>query len=82
MRSIEDHNGVTWDVAVGKESYGAMVLLFFRRRDNDIRRLPIEVGSRLEAERLLRTMSDEALALKLETALPWRDASSSSRQGG
>lgn len=74
MRSIEDHAGVTWDVAVGKASYGSMALLFSRRGDEDVRRCSIEASSRLEAERLLGAFDAETLRSKLAEASPLDDA--------
>ena len=74
MRSIEDRAGVTWDVAVGKESYGSMVLFFFRRGDDEVRRVAIEASSRMEAERLLYAFDLESLRLKLESASDTGDA--------
>ncbi len=68
MRSIEDRAGVTWDVAVGKESYGSMVLFFSRRGDDEVRRATIEANSRLEAERMLYAFDLESLRSKLESA--------------
>lgn len=68
MRSIEDRSGVTWDVAVGKESYGGMVLFFCRRGEHEVRRLAIEANSRLEAERMLYAFDPESLRSKLESA--------------
>ncbi len=68
MRSIEDHAGVVWDVAVGKESYGAMVLLFFRRGDDEIRRISIDASSRLEAEGMVRALDADALRSRLAAA--------------
>lgn len=68
MRSIKDHTGATWDVVVGKESYGSMVLFFSRRGDDEVRRLSFEASSRLEAERMLRTLDAEALRSRLGVA--------------
>jgi len=68
MRSIQDQAGVTWDVAVGKESYGNMVLLFSRRDHDEVRRVEIGANSRLEAERMLRAFDSEALRSRLAAA--------------
>ena len=68
MRSIEDHAGVTWDVAVGKESYGSMVLLFSRRGQREVRRVSIAASSRLQAERMLHDFDRDALRSKLDAA--------------
>ncbi len=73
MRSIEDHSGATWDVAVGKESYGNMVLFFSRRGGREVRRVTIEANSRLEAERMLRSLETESLRSKLSASRPLRD---------
>lgn len=68
MRSIQDLAGATWDVAVGKESYGSMVLLFSRLGNEEVRRCAIEASSRLEAERMLSAFSLETLRSKLSAA--------------
>ncbi|MDH3316657.1 MAG: hypothetical protein OER43_12955 [Gammaproteobacteria bacterium] len=68
MRSIQDQAGITWDVAVGKESYGSMVLFFSRLGNAEVRRCPIEASSRLEAERMLSAFSQETLRSKLTAA--------------
>ncbi|MDX1528308.1 MAG: hypothetical protein R3337_06740 [Gammaproteobacteria bacterium] len=68
MRSIEDQTGVVWDVAVGKESYGSMVLLFFRRDDDEIRRISIDANSRLEAEAMMRALDADDLRSRLLAA--------------
>jgi hypothetical protein len=68
MRSILDQAGITWDVAVGKESYGNMVLLFSRRDHEEVRRVEIGAKSRLEAERMLRALDPDALRSKLSAA--------------
>jgi hypothetical protein len=71
MRSILDQAGVTWDVAVGKESYGNMVLLFSRRDHEEVRRAEISASSRLEAERMLRAFDPDSLRSKLAAASAW-----------
>lgn len=73
MRTINDPAGEAWDVAVGKESYGTMVLLFSRRGAPEVLRLPVDANSRLEAERLLQALSVGALREKLEQAAPMKD---------
>lgn len=75
MRSILDQAGVTWDVAVGKESYGNMVLLFSRRDHEEIRRAEIGANSRLEAERMLSAFDLDSLRAKLAAAIAVERAS-------
>ncbi len=81
MRSIDDSAGVTWDVAVGKESYGSMVLLFSRRGSREMRRVSIEANSRLEAERMLSAYDAQALRSKLDAAAPVSELSPANRRG-
>lgn len=73
MRTIEDRSGAAWDVAVGKESYGTMVLLFSRRGARNVRRITVDAISRMQAETLLRELSTVALLEKLDHAEPISD---------
>jgi hypothetical protein len=57
MRTIEQADGTVWDVAVGKESYSGLVLLFTPRRGAGVwRRAMPEWSTQPEAEDALRTM--------------------------
>jgi hypothetical protein len=64
MRSVENHSAIAWDVSVGKESHGSILLLFSSRGDEEVRRLEIEASSRPEAERVLGALEPESLRSK------------------
>lgn len=55
-------------MAVGKESYGNMVLLFSCRDHGELRRLEIGANSRLDAERMLREYDADSLRSRLAAA--------------
>ena len=74
MRSLTDECGVRWDVAVGKESYGNLVLLFSRADSDMVLRATIAAASRLEAERTLRNANLDELRRLLSDASPWTPA--------
>jgi|GEM_PF-2952837 len=62
MRTIEQADGTVWDVAVGKESYSGLVLLFTPRRGAGVwRRAMPEWSTQPEAEDALRAMEDALL---------------------
>lgn len=71
MRTIADSQGRDWDVTVGKESYGTLVLIFALRPGGDIRRAELQALNALEAERELGAMSDAELREELGRAAPW-----------
>ena len=71
MRSFTDHDGKHWDVTVGKESYGNLVLLFAERRGNAIRKRLMDAHTHLDAARELEEMTDRELADRLQDAVPW-----------
>lgn len=72
MRSFTDEQGRHWEVAVGKESYGTLVLLFTARRNGELRRAALGSASRVEAEGELAGLSEDALRTQLAAAEPWR----------
>ncbi|MFP4131819.1 hypothetical protein [Thiohalospira sp.] len=62
MRTIEQADGTLWEVAVGKESYSGLVLLFTPRRGAGVWRRPMpEWSTQTEAEDALRAMGDARL---------------------
>ena len=77
MLSMSDERGILWDVAVGKESYGAMVFLFSCADSDIVLRHAVTASSRLEAEQALRDLSVEELRQLLRDASPWVPAAAS-----
>jgi hypothetical protein len=74
MRLIEDAEGRSWDVMVGRESWGALALIFSLRGDNENRTVPIAAETLRDAERELAALTDDDLRLRLADSRPW-DAS-------
>ena len=73
MRQLVDELGRRWFVAVGKQSYGALVLLFDRRGATDVRECQLEAPSRVAAERELAALDETQLLEHLHRARPWGD---------
>lgn len=72
MKSFTDDSGREWDVLVGRESWGAPVLLFSARRGGENRTLPLAAETRLDAEQLLEGLSDGDLRDRLKASDPWK----------
>ncbi len=72
MKSFTDDSGREWDVLVGRESWGAPVLLFSARRGGENRTLPLAAETRLDAEQLLEGLSDGDLRDRLKDSDPWK----------
>ncbi|NIR31618.1 MAG: hypothetical protein GWN84_20365 [Gammaproteobacteria bacterium] len=68
MRSFVDDRGRSWQVVVGKESYGCLVLLFSVEGGGEMRRLMLAAASRLEAESQLVRSTEEELRAWLREA--------------
>lgn len=71
MRSFIDSAGNAWDVAVGKESYGNLVLLFAPREDGTVRKTVMDANSLIDAERELSHLSELELQRRLEHSEDW-----------
>lgn len=71
MRSFEDHAGRQWQVAVGKASYGSLMLLFSAQSGDDMRTSPLSASTHLDAEAELRALDDDELRSRLDDAEPW-----------
>jgi hypothetical protein len=72
MREIMDAGGRRWDVVVGKESWGTLVVLFSPRSEGPARKSTLRAETALDAERELADMSEEELRSRLATSEPWR----------
>lgn len=62
MRAYLDPGGRTWDVLVSKASYGQFHILFAARDEHEVRRVPLDVPTALDAEQYLLDLDDERLA--------------------
>jgi hypothetical protein len=71
MREVSDANGQLWDVTLGKESYGTMVLLFSRRDGGEIRKVILGSETPMAAEAELDSLGDERLRERLAEATRW-----------
>lgn len=74
MRRFTDDRGHTWDVVVGRESWGAFVALFVPRAgEGRVRQVPLSAGDRAEASRELEDLDGDALLELLERSTPKDD---------
>ncbi len=71
MRSFRDGEGNEWDVMVGRESWGMLVLLFSSRRGSDNRTSPLAAETAREAERELEALDEDTLRERLADSAPW-----------
>lgn len=71
MRSFEDANGNIWDVSLGRESWGTLVLLFARRQGDEVRKTILASETTLEAQTELDTLAEEELRERLARSQPW-----------
>ncbi len=73
MRRFEDDEGGSWEVVVGRESWGAFFAIFVPRGGSDgrrIRQAMLDAGDGTEAGRTLEEMSEDALRDLLGEAEP------------
>jgi hypothetical protein len=71
MRTVTDERGRAWDVAIGRGSYGTVLLMFSRRTENENRTSLLASETVRDAERELAALSDEALRQHLADSQPW-----------
>ncbi len=70
MRSIVGPEGTSWEVVVGRASWGVFHALFIPRRGEGARQAVLEAESAEEAARLLAELTDEALVELLRASGP------------
>jgi len=75
IRTIADDGGRSWDVTVGRESYGMQVLLFFPKDGGGVRKAMMAASTRLDADQELAGLDDAALRERLEQSVPWESSS-------
>lgn len=68
MLRFEDRNGVSWDVVVGRESWGALLALFVRADGHEIRQAPLRADDVLHAEQELDALLRDELQTLLDRA--------------
>ena len=71
MRTIIDATGARWDVLVGRESWGTLLLLFSPREGGDTRQAVLAAETPTAAERELDDLSDDRLREMLAGATVW-----------
>jgi len=71
MRVVEDAQGRSWDVMVGRGSWGALVLLFSLRGANENRTAHIASETVRQAEQELSALSDDEVRARLADSKPW-----------
>ena len=71
MRRFVGGDGREWEVMIGKESWGTLVLLFAPPAGGEVRKAVIQAETLLAAHAELDAMSDDELRTQLEGASPW-----------
>jgi hypothetical protein len=71
MRVIEDGEGRSWDVIVGRGSWGSLVILFSLRGPNENRTFDLASETVRQAEQELAALSDDELRERLAGSKPW-----------
>lgn len=71
MRAFTDDEGVRWEVILGKESWGTIVLLFAPRGGGDARTSTLGAETMLAANAELDALTDDQLRERLRDSRPW-----------
>lgn len=71
MRSFTDDAGARWQVMIGKESWGTLVLLFSPARGGEPRTSVLNAETTLLASAELDALSDDSLRAHLRDSRPW-----------
>jgi hypothetical protein len=71
MRAFVDDAGRRWQVALGKESWGTLVLLFSPADGGDARTSVLAAETSLDASAELDALTDEDLRERLRASRPW-----------
>ena len=71
MRIVQDGQGRTWDVVVGRGSWGSLVILFSLRGDNENRTADLASETVRQAEQEVAALSDDELRERLAGSKPW-----------
>ena len=71
MRRIIDDEGGIWDVMLGKESWGTLVLLFSPIGGGQVRKSVLQSETSLAASSELDAMDDVQLRARLRESSPW-----------
>ena len=71
MRTFTDDEGARWDVVLGKESWGTLVLLFSPQAGGDARTSILAAETMLAANAELDALTDNQLRARLRDSRPW-----------
>jgi hypothetical protein len=71
VRGFTDDAGGHWDVALGKESWGTLVLLFSPRGGGEARTSILAAETSLAANAELDALTDDDLRERLRDSRPW-----------
>lgn len=71
MRIFQDEQGRTWDVTLGRESWGTLVLLFALREGSEVRKTVLASETALDAQGELDALTEEELRARLAASQPW-----------
>jgi hypothetical protein len=71
MRAVVDASGRRWQVILGKESWGTLVLLFSPMDGGDVRTSVLTAETMKSASAELDSMSDDELLVRLGESRPW-----------
>jgi hypothetical protein len=71
MRTFVDDAGRRWQVVLGKESWGTLVLLFSPADGGDARTSVLTAETSLAANAELDGLTDEELRERLRDSRPW-----------
>jgi hypothetical protein len=71
VRSFTDDAGNRWQVMIGKESWGTLVLLFSPESGSETRKSVLQSETMFDASAELDALTDEALRARLRDSDPW-----------
>ena len=71
MRAFVDERGQRWQVVLGKESWGTLVLLFSPEAGGDTRTSILSSETMRDASAELDAMTDDDLRARLRESRPW-----------
>ncbi|HEY2065368.1 MAG TPA: hypothetical protein VGG84_05375 [Gemmatimonadaceae bacterium] len=71
MRTFTDADGARWDVVLGKESWGTLVLLFSPQAGGAARTSILAAETMFAANAELDALTDDQLRVRLRDSRPW-----------
>ena len=71
MRALVDEHGQRWQVVLGKESWGTLVLLFSPDAGGDVRTSVLSSETMRDASAELEAMTDDDLRARLRDGRAW-----------